>query len=796
MPEYDTQTSPSTGETSGFRWPGGWVAGAIYLALAVVYFLPAFAVGAHIYGSDYLAGAYFAHDFISERFAAGAIPKWVPYLYGGLPLFANPGSAFYPFRFLADFLFPVSRIFPALYVIQFTAAGIGMYWLSRELGARRWVAFVAGLAFQFTGLTMSFVLAGHDGRIIVATFAPLFLFFLHRGVRTGALAYFAGMAAVLGTSLLSFQIQSNYYLLLAGAAWAAFLLVRQRRSLPRRALVTRTALGLAAVALAFGMAAVNFLPFLDYVDASPRGGPGRGYEYATSWSMPPAEVSGLALPEAVGILEHYQGDNPFKLHTEYVGAVVILLTLLGGWVARRDPRWWFFAILALFALSISFGGHTPLYRLYYALLPGTAKFRAPSIAFFLVSTSLVAMTALTLERLARLRDAAGAAPDDHRNDLRPVGWVLAGASALALIVLLAVAGEAGADPRGQALARGAFRLALVTWLSAAALWFWLRGRFDPRFLLAALAVLVVADLWLVDRRFFETVEPPEYMFAADGVVRALEAEPEPFRVWVLPFAGRGGQPYRGHGNYLMHHDIAQAGGEHGNHIQRWGELVGAGQQTYVDWHNFMADLERLVQAPPGEPVRANFLAVANVGYIVSTVALPGLPELYRGPEGLVYEVPGTLPRAWLAGGAVVAETENGALELLRQPTFDPAETAILERSLPDPLPSAPLEGEAQVVAHSPDEVRVSTEANRAAVLILAETHYDGWEVTVDGEPAELLRVDHALRGVVVPGGRHDVVFRFRPPDLYAGLWTSILASLSVLGALLVPLIRGRRAGRA
>ncbi len=802
-----------TGDT--LAWPGGWIATALYFGLALIYFLPAFLPGSHIYGSDYLAGAYFAHDFISERFAAGSLPKWVPYLYGGLPLFSNPGSAFYPFRFLADVLFPTSRIFPALYVIQFTLAGVGMYALTRELGARRWVALVAGLAFEFTGLTMSFVLAGHDGRIIVATFAPLFLFFIHRGVRTGQLAAFAGMAAVLGTSLLSFQIQSNYYLLLAGAAWAAFALVQLRRHVEGRALAVRTALGLAAVAVAFGMAAINFLPFQDYVDASPRGGPGRGYEYATSWSMPPGEVTGLALPERAGVLELYQGDNPFKLHTEYVGAVVVLLTLLGLWVCRRDRRWWFFAGLSVFALSISFGGYTPLYRLYYALLPGTPRFRAPSIAFFLVSTSLAIMAALTLERLAALRSAAVRRGDagDPDDTLDRLPWLLAGVSALALVVLLASAGGAGEDPRGQALAQGAFRLALVTWLAAGALWLWLKGSIGPRLLTAALALLVVGDLWIVDRRFFETVEPPEYMFAADGVVETLRAQPGPFRVWVLPFAGAGGQPYRGHGNYLMHHDIEQAGGEHGNHIQRWGEFVGAGEQTYVDWSNFIGDLQRLVEAPMGAAPPANFLAAANIRYIVSMVRLPGLPVIYGGPEALIYEVPGALPRAWLAESAVVAESTEETLRLFESPAFDPATTVVLPRALPEPLPAptrptadptaAPNAGAARadagtarVLEHAPDHVRVATDADRRAMLVLADNYYDGWEAAIDGEPAPVHRVNHTLRGVLVPAGSHDVVFEFRPPGLRIGLIVSMLSALLVLAAATAPaaLQRLRRPG--
>lgn len=802
-------SSRGTAPAAALSWPGGWVAAGIYFTLAVVYFLPAFLPGAHIYGSDYLAGAYFAHDFISDRFAAGSLPKWVPYLYGGLPLFSNPGSAFYPFRFVADLLFPTTRIFPALYVIQFTLGGVGMYLLGRELGARRWVAFIAGLAFQFTGLMMSFVLAGHDGRIIVATFAPLFLFFIHRGVRTGRVLDFAGMAAVLGTSLLSFQIQSNYYLLLGGAAWAGFSLARQRTRLSGRALGIRAGLGLAGVALAFGLAAVNFLPFTDYVDASPRGGDGRGYEYATSWSMPPGEVTGLALPEHAGILELYRGDNPFKLHTEYVGAVVMLLVLLGLWVSRRDRRWWFFGALSLFALSLSFGGHTPIYRLYYALLPGTPMFRAPSISFFLVSTSLVVMAALTLDRLATLRDAGhgdgrrgghGGGDDGHdggddASTLDRVPWILGGISALALLVLLVAAGGTGSDARGQELARGSLRVAVVTWLAAGALWLWLRRSLDARVLVAALAVLVVVDLWIVDRRFFETVEPPEYMFAADGVVETLQAQPGVFRVWVLPFAGAGGQPYRGHGNYLMYHGIEQAGGEHGNHIQRWGELVGAGLEVYVDWHNFIGDLQRLVEAPSGAAPPANFLAAANVRYIVSTVGLPGLPEVYRGPEGLIYEVPGALPRAWLVEEAVVAEGAEAVIAAFQRADFDPARTALVSAPLADPLGSGPVSGGVEVVEHTPDRVRLSSEASRRALLVLADNYYGGWEASVDGEPAPVHRVNHALRGVVVPEGRHEVVFEFRPGDLYTGVVVSLLSALILLAAAVVPGLLRVRARR-
>ena len=510
-------------------WPGGWVATLLFFGLSLVFFFPALLPGRGIFGTDYLVGSYPFWEFIADRFRAGELPGWVPHVFGGLPVFSTPGSAFYPVWTLAALLFPVSLILPVVLVVQFALAGLGTFLLLRELGVRAWIATLGGLAYQFTGLTMSYVYAGHDGRIIVATLAPLFLFFLHRLVRTGGLGAFVGVTATLAASLLSFQVQSNYYLLLAGLAWGIFALVSHR--LRGGVLWARLGLGLGAVALAFVLNAVNFLPFLDYVDQSPRGGEGRGYAYSTSWSMAPAEITALAGPEAVGAsiqdpgtgeapFPAYRGENPFKLHTEYVGAFALLMLLLGAWYARKDRRWWFFAGLGLFALTIAFGGHTPLYRLYYEVLPGTRRFRAPSISFFLVSMSLVIMAGLALEHLARIRDLA-----DRKRQLEdPLAagrWITLGAGVLAL-VLIVVGGAAGADTPGVEL--GFARFALFLGASAAVVWLWMIGRLGPKAAAIVLGLVVVADLWVVGRRFFHTVSAPAEWFRADDVANALRSQ--------------------------------------------------------------------------------------------------------------------------------------------------------------------------------------------------------------------------------------------------------------------------------
>jgi hypothetical protein len=756
------------------------LAAGIFFALAFIYFLPALLPGQGIYGTDYLAGGYPFSDFIAGRLRAGELPTWVPYVFGGLPLFANAGSTFYPVWLLAALVLPVGRVLPVLFLVQFALGGLGMFLLLRELEVRRWISLLGGLAFQFTGLVTSYVYAGHDGRVIVATLGPLFLFFLHRTVRTGRPGPAVGAAVTLAFCFLSFQIQSSYYLLLAGLFWGIFALVALR--VRGRALAGRLGLGFGAVAMAFVLASVNFLPFMDYVEASPRGGEEvRGYDYSVSWSMPPSELSALAVPEWEGasVLDpntgqaqfpDYRGENPFKLHSEYVGAFALLLLALGAWYNRRDRYWWFFLGLAVFALTISFGGHTPIYRLYYDLLPGTRLFRAPSISFFLVAMAIVAMAGLALERIARLQDGAAGRGRTTRADtartLDVARWITLGGLALGLLLMLLGATSADAAGRGAGFVRfGVFLL-----FTSGLLWAWLTDRLTSRLVFVGLALVTVADLWLMGRRFFHTVPPPQVWFQADDVVHALPATPGEGRVWVLPV----GPQYRGTGNYLMAQRIEQAGGEHPNPLRRWYEYVGEGVGHYVDWHNFLGE-------------SPTFRRAANIRWIVSMVQLEGAPQfegvrlVHGGPSALVYEDPGALPRAYLVGSVRVSPDPAGALTILGEADFDPTAEAVVHEEPGLPLGGGRVVGEAEIVAWSPDEVRVSVQTDRPALLVLTENHYRGWQARVNGEPTPILRTNHIFRGVTVPAGQHDVVFVFRPTRMLVGFWIYLVGMLLAAG---------------
>lgn len=792
MTDRHRPTPASAAPGAGGPAIGFGTALAIYFAISVGYFLPAFLPGQHIYGTDYLAGGFFFHEFISARFAEGELPKWVPYVYGGLPLFANPGSTYYPFRFLADLIFPVSKLWPSLFVIQFTIGGAGMYLLLRELRARPWVAFVAGLGYQFTGVIMSWVLGGHEGRIIVATFLPLLFFLFHVGIRTARLAPFAGAAAVIGFSLLSFQIQNSYYLLLAGAIWAVFCIFHLRVHREGRRLSRVLAMGLGAVAFGFLLASVNFLPFLDYVAQSPRGETGgRGYEYSVSFSMPLAEITALAVPELAGHLERYRGTNPMKLHTEYMGAVVLLLAAVGFYNARRDRYWWLFAGLGLFGLTLALGGSTPIYRIWYEILPGTKRFRAPGIAFFLVAFSLVVMAGLALERLAQMVEQRSASVRATAEDASggPLLWILGGVVALGFVLGASAPAEAGP---------AAYQFAIFAAIAGALLWYWVRGAVGTPLLALLLAAITVVDLWIVDREFFDTVPAPDQMFAADDVVQFLQQQPGEFRVWHLPFPA--GMVYRGvAGNYLMRFGIDQVGGEHGNQLQRWNEYLGAGQDTYIDWHNFLQD-PQVVNTPEGGQAigftsAPGFLEAANVRYVIAGVPLshPALEPAYVG-SAVVYENTAALPRAYLVPEVVHAPGEGEALAVMTEQPFDPRQIAVVSGAAAPSLSEGELSGDAEIVTYEPDRVVVRADPSREALLVLADNYYQGWVARVDGAEVPILRVNHTMRGVVVPAGEHEVIFTYEPADLYLGFYI-FLAGMALLAGygmyLLVGVLRTR-----
>jgi hypothetical protein len=126
------------------------------------------------------------------------------------------------------------------------------------------------------------------------------------------------------------------------------------------------------------------------------------------------------------------------------------------------------------------------------------------------------------------------------------------------------------------------------------------------------------------------------------------------------------------------------------------------------------------------------------------------------------------------------------LDLLKSGKLDPRRTLLIhEEALPpgpaaDPTIRAPR---VAVTSYEPERVRVELEAPRSGFLFLADTHFPGWRVEVDGRPERMLLSWINFRAVAVGAGRHSVDFRYEPEALRTGVYVTLASLAALLAAL-------------
>jgi hypothetical protein len=160
--------------------------------------------------------------------------------------------------------------------------------------------------------------------------------------------------------------------------------------------------------------------------------------------------------------------------------------------------------------------------------------------------------------------------------------------------------------------------------------------------------------------------------------------------------------------------------------------------------------------------------------------------VYRDPNtGLsVLENPDYLPRAFFADSVAVIPDEQAMLTRLREPGADLRHTAYLYEPPPAGYAPAPVDSSSlaaiELQRYTPREIVWKANTDRPRLLVASEVYYPaGWHATIDGADAPILRVDHLLRGVVVPAGEHIVAMQFDPPAHRTGVVVSWLSTLLV-----------------
>jgi hypothetical protein len=738
--------------------------------------------GGFLLGDDQYVAGYGFRLFGAEMFRqTGHIPEWNPYLFGGLPyIAAQHGDIFYPTAWLR-WVLPIDTAMNLGFAGHIVLAGVTMYALLRGLRTG-WVgSVVGGLSYELTGIVASLVRPGHDGKLFVSALAPLVFLALLRAIRHNRTDGYGLLALVVGLCMLSPHYQMTYYLLVAAGLWTVFLVFFDPERPAGRPRAVLLGFALAAVLLGIAVAAIQVLPFLQYLPYSPRaaGGPSGGWVYATGFSMPPEEIVTTVLPQFNGVLEHYWGRNFFKLHTEYLGAVVVVLAALG--VRGRERRHLVRALggIALLFLLVAFGGHTPFYRLWYEVMPMMKKVRAPGMAFFLVALPVAVFAAFGAERLSR-----------RQVTLRQLRVPLGVLGVLALLGavggLQGIAGLFAAPEQAPRLAdnagelqTGAVRLLVVVLLGGTALAAVATDRLRGLGAAAGLAIVIVGDLWSVDRQFFNYQPPAATLYADDPIITKLRQTPKPFRVLDVGV-------YQG--SYLMAHDVQAMLGYHGFELRYYDELMGGKNE----WRNV------------GSPNLHELLAVRYL-LLPDSQTVPGFHQVLGpvtttpGRVGHLYERD-SVPAYVRLVPAAAKLPDDQAVPTIIDPRF-PLRSVVLvpdTASLtPDTLRTQPepTAAQATLAEWAPGRMRITIAGSdrRPLYLLVAENWYRDWHAEVDGKPAPVVRGDHTLITVPLPPGAGEVRLTFASRAYREGRWITWLALLLIAGLMAWPALQRRRA---
>jgi uncharacterized membrane protein YfhO len=64
------------------------------------------------------------------------------------------------------------------------------------------------------------------------------------------------------------------------------------------------------------------------------------------------------------------------------------------------------------------------------------------------------------------------------------------------------------------------------------------------------------------------------------------------------------------------------------------------------------------------------------------------------------------------------------------------------------------------------------------LLNVSEIWYPAWKVKLNGQPAELFRINYCLRGVAIPAGSHTVEMYYDSDAFNLGKWVTIFTLLA------------------
>lgn len=492
----------------------------------------------------------------------------------------------------------------------------------------------------------------------------------------------------------------------------------------------------------------------------------------------------------------YWGGNEGTSGPVYIGAIACFLFVL-GLIIVKGPYKWALLIATLFSILLAWGSNfmwlTELFAKYF---PMYSKFRA--VESILVVAEIT-MPLLGLLAIKEIMDQKNQKTFDKKKMLKNIyiaAGITAGLCIVAIIASFFMNFSWGRDEsifaqwpewlssaliseRAAIYRSSAFRSFVFVLLGAALLWLYTSEKIKFGYFVAILGVLVLADMWPIDRKFFNNDN-----FVREKQDKAYFSE-QPWETDILS-RENGNPSYRvfnltdAQGPFndsRTSYRFKSIGGYSAAKLRRYQDLIDAHISEEVN-----PMLQSIVQEgnhltlKPSDTTSYPVLNMLNMKY-----AVVGNEQRY------VVENPNAMGNAWFVDSVVIASTPNEESDALN--TINLHNTLVTDVKFKDFVkdfrPGHDESAKIQLTKYAPDYVEYDYTAGNPGTIVFSEIYYPyGWNAYIDGKPADHFRANYTLRAMNVPAGQHHIRFEFRPATVEkwgkASVACSYLIYLSIL----------------
>ena len=806
----------------------------LFAVLAFAYFFPADIEGRILYRHDASAGVGAGQEQSLYNQRTGEMTRWTNSLFSGMPTYQLSPS--YESTSTLNTLEKAYHLWLPENVWYLFVYLIGFYILLRAFDFRQHLAALGSIVWAFSTYFLIIIAAGHIWKVWALAYLPPMIagiVLAYRGkylrglIVTGIFAAFEVHAN---------HVQMTYYYLFVIAAMILAYLAEAIQKKQYVHFLKATGACIAGGLLGILVNISNLYHTWEYGQESMRGkselvkkntanqtSSGLDRDYITQWSYGIGETWTLLVPNARGGShnEHlgdsksameassnqqgvkefcaqwysYWGEQPFTAGPVYVGAFILFLFVLSLFIVKGPMKWALLGVTIL-TVMLSWGKNFMwLTNIFIDYVPMYASFRTVSSILVVAEFTIPLMAMMALKKIVD-------EPEVLKDKMKYVyiSFGLTGGMAMIFALMptmffdfissadltslkkyvgdeyLGVVSENLSNMREAVFTADCWRSFFIILAGVVLLLLYRAKKLKPVTLVGALVILSLADLWQINKRYLnDSMFVPKYereqkqpLTQTDQLI--LKDQTLDYRVLNL-----ASNTFNENETSYYHKSI---GGYHAAKLRRYQELIDAHitpemQSLFSAISKAGGDM-REVNGDSIYPV----LNMLNMRYII-------LP--LQSGQNVPLQNPYTYGNAWFVDKVHYANNANEELEAVGQLPL--RHEAVADKKFSDVLGESTIQDSVSIVTienYEPNQLTYKVRSGQGGVVVFSEIYYPGWTATIDGEEAELGRVNYVLRALKVAPGEHEVVLSFFPKSVNR-TETIAYISLAIL-LLLIPAV--------